>query len=90
MKKAFAALALATAMAAAGFIYPDTMEITALDRENDVVTLETATGFIYEMDGCEDYSPGDLVSVLMWSAGTKNVTDDAIISARYSGYYREP
>jgi hypothetical protein len=61
------------------------MEITKI--KNDTVTLETATGHVYEMKGAEDYQTGDLISLLMFSNGTEDVRDDIIITARYSGYY---
>lgn len=85
MKKIFAALALASMLAASGIIYPATMRIESID--GDVVHLETAAGLRYEFTGAEDYETGDVVSLLMFSAGTPDdVTDDVIISARYSGW----
>ena len=87
IKKTIAALALVTALAASGLIYPATMEVVSLDRATDTVTLNTATGITYTMHGCEDYAEGDLVSALMWNSETPDtVADDAIIAARYSGY----
>lgn len=79
-------LALVVQISAAGLIYPATMEIVEIDRAADVVTVETATGFLYQFDGAEDYTRGDLVSLLMWSNGTQVITDDVIITARYSGW----
>ena len=79
-----ATLALVASIAEAGLIYPSTMQITKI--EDDVVTLETSTGIVYEMTGAEDYCEGELVSCLMWSNGTEKVFDDAIVSARYAGY----
>ena len=80
------AFALAVALAGAELIYPASMVVT--DVRGDVVTMETATGHIYEMDGAEDWSPGDLAALIMWNNGTPDdVTDDVIISARYSGFW---
>lgn len=82
MKKLLAALA---AVIAAGLIYPATMQVT--DVTNDLVTMETATGFVYQFEGVEDYTKGDLVSCIMFSNGTADITDDMILSVRYSGFY---
>lgn len=82
MKKFLATLA---AIIAAGLIYPTTMQVT--DISGDVVTLETATGFVYQFTGAEDYCENDLVSCIMFSNGTTDITDDIILAARYSGFY---
>ena len=81
MKKLLATIA---AIIAAGLIYPTTMIVT--DVSGDVVTLETATGFVYQMQA-DDYEKGDLVSLVMFSNGTADITDDIILTARYSGFY---
>lgn len=46
MKKLLVTIA---AIIAAGMIYPATMQVT--DISGDVVTLETATGFVYQFTG---------------------------------------
>lgn len=84
MKKILSFLA---AIIAAGLIYPTTMLVTDIDYTTDVVTIETATGFIYQFEGAEDYIKGDLVSCIMFSNGTADITDDMILSVRYSGFY---
>ena len=84
MKKLLATIA---AIIAAGLIYPTTMQVTDIDYNNDVVTVETATGFVYQFEGTEDYTEGDLVSCIMFSNGTADITDDIILSVRYSGFY---
>lgn len=81
MKKLLATIA---AIIAAGLIYPATMIVT--DVSGDLVTMETATGFVYQMQA-DDYEKGDLVSLVMFSNGTTDITDDIILSARYSGFY---
>lgn len=82
MKKLLATIA---AIIAAGLIYPTTMIVT--DVSGDLVTMETATGFVYQFTGAEDYSENDLVSCIMFSNGTTNITDDIILAARYSGFF---
>ena len=81
MKKLLATIA---AIIAAGLIYPTTMIVT--DVSNDLVTMETATGFAYQMQA-DDYEKGDLVSLVMFSNGTTDITDDIILAARYSGFH---
>lgn len=81
MKKLLATIA---AIIAAGLIYPTTMIVT--DVSGDLVTMETATGFVYQMHA-DDYEKGDLVSLVMFSNGTTDITDDIILTARYSGFY---
>ena len=81
MKKLLATIA---AIIAAGLIYPATMVVT--DVSNDLVTMETATGFVYQMHA-DDYEKGDLVSLVMFSNGTTDITDDIILAARYSGFH---
>lgn len=84
MKKLLATIA---AIIAAGLIYPTTMVVTDVNYSTDVVTIETATGFTYEFEGTEDYTEGDLVSCIMYNNKTKDITDDVILTVRYSGFY---
>ena len=87
-KKVLGMLAIASVLFSKGFLYPTCMEVTNLDFENDIVTLETSEGFVYEMYGCEDYYVGDLASVVMFNNMTFNtITDDIIVSANYAGYW---
>ena len=75
------------AFVAAFGLNPLTARVTDLDREADTVTIETATGHLYQYHGCEDYEIGDYVSAILWNAGTPNdCRDDIIISVHYSGY----
>ena len=87
MKKFMAiALLFATMLCNRGGIYAMTAEVTNLDYNNDVVTIETATGLVFEFYGTEDYDEGDLVSCVMYTNFTAEVTDDIILNVRYSGY----
>lgn len=81
-----AILAIVLALAAAGFIYPATMEVVHIDNESDEVYLMTYTGFVYVMTGTEDWMEGDIASLLMFSNGTSTIQDDVIISSRFSGW----
>lgn len=87
MKNKIKLLLVAVALCAQSWIYPDTMIITNLDYENDIVTVENSNGFLYQFYGTEDYTEGDFVSCIMWTNGTQKVTDDEIIRACYSGFH---
>lgn len=79
----FAAILIAL-IAAAG-IYPVTGTVTEVDRNADIVTFTTPNGHSFAFEGCEDWASNDLVSALMYDNGTPQVSDDIILSARYSG-----
>jgi len=83
MKKALLTIAAIVSAAQIGLIYPATMEV--IDIQEETAILETATGHIYEI-GAEDYEIGDFVSMILYSNGTENVTDDIVIASRFSGY----
>lgn len=68
-------------------IYADTAQIVSIDREQDLVTVETSVGHLFSFYGCEDYCEGWFVNLLMSDNGTTSVTDDIILRATYSGYY---
>jgi hypothetical protein len=73
-------------------IYPQTYIITEIDKANDLVTIETCTGYEYQFYGIEDYYEGDLVSCIMCTNGTETITDDMILTHRYSSvpqFYEE-
>lgn len=79
-------IAILVALIASLGIYPTTGTVTEVDRESDTVTFTTTTGFSFAFKGCEDWASNDMVSAILWDAGTKNdIRDDVILSARYSG-----
>lgn len=69
-------------------LYPATATVTDLDYERDIVTVENANGYAYQFYGCEDYAEGDLVSMILYSNGTDDITDDEILMVYYSGFTR--
>ena len=82
-----AILASTMVLLAHGVIYPTAAVVTAVDYDLDLVTVEKATGFVYEFYGVEDLCVGDVMAMLMYSNGTpETIADDIVISARYSGY----
>lgn len=79
-------IAILVALIASLGIYPATGTVTEVDRESDTVTFTTTTGFSFAFKGCEDWASNDLVSAILWDAGTKNdIRDDVVLGARYSG-----
>lgn len=70
-----------------GGMYPRGAVITALDYETDTVTVNDGAGFEWQFEGCEDWSVGDLVSMMMYDNGTpKSIFDDVIVLAFWSGW----
>lgn len=69
-------------------IYPQTTIVTNVDYINDIVTIETFSGNIYQFYGCDDYIINDIVSCIMFTNYTENVTDDIIIMKQYDGYIK--
>ena len=65
--------------------YPLTAKVTKVNKKKNVVTVQDYNGNVWKFRGCEDYSKGDVVSMLMDSSGTKKITDDIILQVRYSG-----
>lgn len=66
-------------------IYPMTAKVIKVNRKRNVVTVRQYNGNTWKFRGCEDYTKGDVVSMLMDSNGTENVKDDVILQVRYSG-----
>lgn len=100
-KKLIAVIALATVTAStipayaadvpdALDLYSQTAVVINLNYSIDLVTVQTATGILYDFYGCEDYAINDFVALLMWDNGTTNtVYDDVVLDARYAGYSLE-
>lgn len=78
-------IAILVALIASLGIYSVTGTVTEVDRESDTVTFTTCNGHSFSFKGCEDWASNDLVSAIMWDAGTPYSKDDVILSARYSG-----
>lgn len=84
MKKA-AAVAMVLHLVASSLIYPQAMVITKISKNS--MKIRTATGITYTVkQKPEDYEVGDMVAVIMYTKGTKNVKDDEVIVMRYTGW----
>lgn len=68
-------------------LYPAVMEVVSI--ENDLVTVQTSTGIVYQFEGAQDLAVGDLVGLIMDSEGTEKILDDSIVKVRYGGYWLE-
>ena len=70
---------------AEGAVYPAACIIVELDYQNDLVTVSDVAGTLWQFYGCEDYSEGDLVRMLMYDNGTETIYDDEIVIVWYAG-----
>lgn len=67
--------------------YPSAGYVVDIDIDRNTVTFEDADGYLWEIDGAEDWEPGDLAVMLMHDNGTPNdMEDDVILSAVQSGF----
>lgn len=67
--------------------YPSAGYVVDIDIDRDTVTFEDADGYLWEIDGVEEWEPGDLAALLMHDNGTPDsVEDDVILSAVQSGF----
>ena len=60
--------------------------ITNVDVNSDVYTIQDYCGNEWEIEGVEDWYEGDLCSMIMYNNGTRDITDDVVITVRYTGY----
>lgn len=67
-------------------LYSISTTVTAIDRENDVVTVtEINGGNIWEFYGVEDWEVGDSCALTMYDNKTEQIFDDEIIRTTYCG-----
>ena len=69
--------------------YPMTARVYQIDRESDIVTIENASGFLFDFYGVEDWQEDDIVSCIMNDNGTETIYDDVIVSVRYGGRFSD-
>lgn len=77
---------IAIALTASAEIYPLTAKVTEVNYDDDTVTVETFTGFLFSFEGCEDWAEGDCASLIMDDNGTEKIFDDEIVMARYCAW----
>lgn len=66
--------------------YAATGRVVRLDYFKDWVDVELGNGHIYVFEGIDDYQLGDIVSMLMDSHGTEDISDDEILDVSYAGF----
>lgn len=77
---------IAIAMTASAEIYPLTAKVVEVNYDDDTVTVETFTGFLFAFEGCEDWAEGDCASLIMDDNGTEKIFDDEIVMAQYCAW----
>ena len=85
LKRKLAAFTAVIALINSGIFYPDTYIITEINRTDDIVTMSDTNGNLFQFEGCEDWSKGDLVSAIMYNSQTEEIYDDVIIKVKYAG-----
>lgn len=78
--------AIISAPKESGNLYPETAVVREVDYATDTVTVECGNGNLFSFYGTDDWEEGDICSMLMNDKGTENITDDEILSMKYSGY----
>ncbi len=85
------ALMLAAAILVLAFIspykhfYPMTTTVIDVSQTTDRVTVKDANGNLWQFDGAEDWSVGDIASCIVDNNRTEEIADDKIIKVRYNG-----
>lgn len=66
--------------------YANTGRVMAVSAGTDTVIVEDYSGNLWAFYGAEDWMEGDCVSLVMGDNATPELTDDEILSVRYSGW----
>lgn len=67
-------------------LYPHTAVVSEVNYTENIVTVEDFNGNLWEFSETDDWSKGDIVSMIMDTKGTDSIYDDEIVSVKYSGY----
>ena len=65
-------------------VYPKTAFVVDVDRNLNIVTAMDVNGYKWQFTDCDDWQIGDGVSMIVSDNGTEIVTDDVVLSVRYS------
>lgn len=71
-------------------VYAMTTVVVALDHEEDSVTCQDFNGNLWVFYGVEDWSVGDVATLIMWNAESDIIYDDEVLDAYYSGWFDLP
>ena len=64
--------------------YPRAGIVDFIDRAQDEVYVVDGTGNLWTFYGVEDWEVGDGIAMIFDDAGTAGISDDIIVSARFS------
>lgn len=79
------AITVVSTLASAGIIYPQAYRVTKVNYKTDEITIASRSGYTYTIEGTDDWMPGDICACIMYNNGTRDISDDKVISYRYSG-----
>ena len=65
------------------FYYPEVGEIVGFNEKTDMVFVKTSDGNVWEFEEIDDWMVGDNCYMVFCDNGTKDQTDDIIVSVRY-------
>ena len=65
--------------------YARSGEVIGIYRNHDTVVWTDCAGNMWEFKGVEDWEVGDRIACIMYTMGTEEIWDDAIVSVRYEG-----
>lgn len=71
---------------ASAALYPETARVVEINYDDDIVIVETFSGFLFAFQGCEDFCVGDGVSMIMDDLNTEKIFDDEIVMVHYCGW----
>lgn len=66
--------------------YAMTAIVIKTDRNSDMVTIKDSNGNKWQFCGVEDWEVNDCVSLIMYDNGTRQISDDTIVSVRYNSW----
>lgn len=67
--------------------YPMCCVVENVSAGNDTVTIRDFNGNLWQFKGIEDWETGDICACIMSTNGTEEITDDEIVSVKYSGFF---
>ncbi len=85
MKKAVIILGVIIELISQGVIYSQALQVVSIT--DNIVTLETKTGYTFEVENTGDMITGELYSCIFYNNLTSDtITDDVILDYRYTGF----
>lgn len=63
--------------------YATVLKVTKVDHKKNKVHCKNWWGYPYQFTGIEDLEKGDVISCIMWTKWTSDITDDIPLTAKY-------